>query len=772
MFEGLGWNQTRVNSWGPEQSLSGAGSGDGSNLLAATKSHRERGLGSAAGFAPSLVSQLSPVFCVPANKTLHRFWDRVSDRLFKIRHCLDITGQKRELALFAPEIDPALLGRIRAEGLTLEEILDATSGDLPPYRFLFLVDRARAFASSLSGFGGALLAALEKKDAEELSRLRLVHQKNLSQMTTQMRRLEIDSAEQGVATARGRLEAADYRVEFYQRLLDTDRNSWEVAESKARHELSAIMGGVASYNLLAGAVHLLPQVGSPFAMKWGGLEAGKSISSFAASVGNVANILEAIAASAGLEGNFARRREGWEHQKKLAAIDSKSTERQVRAAEIRLELAKRGLAQHQQSLEQIDEILELTDNRFTSLGLYTHLAAQLQVLYRGAYQNALGLARLAERAFQFERSGTSALGLASSYWDGPRAGLLAGERLLVDLQTLERTFLETNYREHELDQTLALSQIDPQALLALRTTGECEFDIPEVFFDLYYPGHYFRRIRNARLTIPCITGPYANVSATLELVRSWVRTEPNPTAPLREVPSSRTSSVATSTAQNDAGVFELSFRDERYMPFEGAGAVSRWRLTLPKTFRQFDYATINDALLSMSYTAKPDASLRAHVETENAALEGSILAHFATNPAKRVLSLRQDFSAAFGRLLRSPLGTTIPFEITERHFPPLFRGRSLSVKRGSLLVRLAEGLSAEGLTMTMDGQPISDFESDPSVGGLASADLPPAFVSAFIGGHQLAITNSGSLASTDDADAAVAPDKLQDALVYLEFTIG
>ena len=32
--------------------------------------------------------------------------------------------------------------------------------------------------------------------------------------------------------------------------------------------------------------------------------------------------------------------------------------------------------------------------------------------------------------------------------------------------------------------------------------------------------------------------------------------------------------IATSTAQSDAGVFEFNFRDERYMPFEGAGAVS------------------------------------------------------------------------------------------------------------------------------------------------------------------------------------------------------
>jgi Tc toxin complex TcA C-terminal TcB-binding domain len=34
-------------------------------------------------------------------------------------------------------------------------------------------------------------------------------------------------------------------------------------------------------------------------------------------------------------------------------------------------------------------------------------------------------------------------------------------------------------------------------------------------------------------------------------------------------------SIATSSAQNDSGMFELNFRDERYLPFEGAGAISR-----------------------------------------------------------------------------------------------------------------------------------------------------------------------------------------------------
>jgi Tc toxin complex TcA C-terminal TcB-binding domain len=61
--------------------------------------------------------------------------------------------------------------------------------------------------------------------------------------------------------------------------------------------------------------------------------------------------------------------------------------------------------------------------------------------------------------------------------------------------------------------------------------------------------------------------------------------------------------IATSTCQNDAGVFELLFRDERYLPFEGAGCISSWQLSLPSAFRQFDYNTITDVIVHVHYTS-------------------------------------------------------------------------------------------------------------------------------------------------------------------------
>jgi hypothetical protein len=74
--------------------------------------------------------------------------------------------------------------------------------------------------------------------------------------------------------------------------------------------------------------------------------------------------------------------------------------------------------------------------------------------------------------------------------------------------------------------SISLAMLDPLALINLKETGECFVNLPEEIFDLDYAGHYFRRIKSVRLTIPCVTGPYTAVNCTLTLLSNSVRTDP------------------------------------------------------------------------------------------------------------------------------------------------------------------------------------------------------------------------------------------------------
>ena len=156
------------------------------------------------------------------------------------------------------------------------------------------------------------------------------------------------------------------------------------------------------------------------------------------------------------------------------------------------------------------------------------------------------------------------------------------------------------------------------ALVGLRATGVCDFEIPEVIYDMDHLGQYFRRLKSVSVSLPCIAGPYTSVSAKLSLVNNRYRKNVNdPLNYAEDVVAGdnrfvynfgATQSISTSNAQNDSGIFELNFRDERYLPFEGTGVISSWRLELPTEVRQFNYTTISDVIIHVKYTARDGGS--------------------------------------------------------------------------------------------------------------------------------------------------------------------
>src|SRR5690606_15250879 len=135
--------------------------------------------------------------------------------------------------------------------------------------------------------------------------------------------------------------------------------------------------------------------------------------------------------------------------------------------------------------------------KFTNRELYAWMASQLAALHRQAYQAAYELAKKAERAAQHE------LGLEPAefhfiqfdHWDGPRRGLLAGERLHQELRRLDSAYMERNRRDYEITKHISLALLNPEELVRLRETGRCTIHVPEVLFDLDFPGQLRRRIR-------------------------------------------------------------------------------------------------------------------------------------------------------------------------------------------------------------------------------------------------------------------------------------
>ena len=413
-------------------------------------------------------------------------------------------------------------------------MLNVTSGNVPPYRFTYLLEKARQYAGTVESMGGALLSALEKRDAETLANLRTTHEQHLLKMRTQLQNFEISAAEQARDGLMLQQQAAEYRRDYYRGLSQTGLSGWERTQQVTRHLVTGLHEVEAVVQLVRAVLSLVPELGAPTAMKYGGIATSGAASGFASASQALAQAAEAASGSAGLEATFQRRDDDWKQQAALAQREVDQLKKQVAAAEFRIQIAERSLEVHSETLEQTEELYQFSKDRFTSLGLYTFLSTTLQRLYREAFNSALSMAVLAEQSYRFERPADTTTLLQRDYWDPSSGGLLAGERLLLDLQALERRYLETDYRELEIEQSFSLAQYDPAALAALREVGECSFKVPELFFDLAYPGHYRRRIKAVRLSLPCVVGPYANANATLKLLDSELRLgadrEPDPRA--------------------------------------------------------------------------------------------------------------------------------------------------------------------------------------------------------------------------------------------------
>jgi hypothetical protein len=192
-------------------------------------------------------------------------------------------------------------------------------------------------------------------------------------------------------------------------------------------------------------------------------------------------------------------------------------------------------------------------------------------------------------------------------------------------------------------------------------------------------GHYFRRIKSVAVSIPCVTGPMVGVHCKVTLLRSSIRTNAQllngeeyrrnseGDDPRFDDYYGTTQSIVTSTAQNDTGMFETNYNDERYLPFEGAGVISTWRLELPDSIRQFDYETISDVMLHFSYTAREGGE----------ALADKAIDHVLDRARKGVLagttrlfSARHEFGTGWARFkANKDSPAELALDLTNRHYP-------------------------------------------------------------------------------------------------------
>jgi len=628
-----------------------------------------------------------PYFCLPSNDQLVEYWDRVADRLFKVRHCMNIEGIVRELPLFEPPIPPGLLVRAAAAGVDLSSVLNEINAVPPHYRFNVMVQKALELTADVKALGASLLTAIEKRDAETLALLRSGHEMQLLQAVRQTKEQQSKEASESLNSLYKSRETVNARLEYYRDI--KFMTEWETANV-------ALMGGALAAQIVASIAEGLAApasaaseetigaagiYGTPVAtITYGGQQAGDAAASVARVSRDLSTIANTGAAMGATLGAYWRRWDEWKLQEKLAQLEIKQLDKQIAAAEIRVVIAEQELTNHDLQIENAQQADRLMHDKYSNQELYDWMVRQLSSVYFQSYQLAYDVAKRAEGAYRHELGLSDSRFVQFGYWDNLKKGLLAGEKLHYDLRRMELGYLDQNRRDLELTKHVSLRQLNPLALLTLKATGTCQVMVPEWLYDLECAGHYMRRIKNVALSIPSVVGPYTSVNCTLSLLKSSLRKSSIGDDYQRKGPEDdrfidyigTVQSIVTSTGQNDSGMFETNLRDERFLPFEGTGAESTWKLDLPKDYPSFDYATISDVILHIRYTARQGVD----PTKVNVALD-HLFQQASQSGLALLFSLRHDFPTEWSGFVNGTRDFTAT--IRKNYFPYFTQGRRINL---------------------------------------------------------------------------------------------
>jgi hypothetical protein len=637
-------------------------------------------------------NNLGTYFCVPENAQLVSYWDRVDDRLFKIRHSLDITGQFRALALFEPPLDPLALARAAGPSNDLAAPVSAKPGAVPALRYDVLIERARSLAGMVATLGAQILSAQERGDAEALALLETTQQEQVLRLSSDVAQQAIDEANATVDGLKATLDSATYRSKYYADLLAKDLNDSEDLSLRLMNAAMVASIGSSIFKTSASIAYGVPQVGSPFAMTYGGVQLGNIVDAIGGGFEILSEILSSQGQRALTMAGYERRREDWTLQKEQADQDVKSLTAQIDAAKARLASAKRQLEINAREAANVQAVDALLRAKFTNAQLYGWMVGRLAGLHFQAYLIALQAAKDAQTAFQFEFDSTQTF-FDVDVWDPARKGLLAGESLGLGLERMAAAAVRSSSRPLEIERIVSLGQLNPIALDALKTTGACDFELPELMYDYDYPGHYQRQIKTISVSIPAVVGPYQSIKATLQQTWNAVALSDDLDdvkylmGKLAQQPKSvrvgwgGKQQIAISRGVDDSGLFQLDFHDARYLPFEGTGAVSKWHLELPPQANRFDLDQLTDVILTVRYTAYLSETLKKDVP-----------GLLATTPVEvgYYIDARRSMPIEWQSFMRDHNGS---LQALDFEFEPKWAGALRKLQLDQVMIRLSASIS-------------------------------------------------------------------------------
>lgn len=572
-------------------------------------------------YKTSLIANISKqtfYFNVPRNENLMAFWETVADRLYKIRNSLNIEGIKRTLALFAPPIDPGMLVKARAAGLSISDILADSGAALPHYRFKVIVAKALEIARDLRNMQETLLQALKDKDSEALAQLRMQHRiaaKKLSQSIFEIQMKELETEASSLEVEK---EKKTKKQEHHKSNVEKLKTDFENGYAKTMQKVADLREKVESAKRIASAMYSIPDLdaggivnafgGIDFHMAaYGGRKLGEAALTMAESYLSKALEREAAALQQKAKGEEKKAAEEETFEESIATNEIDQTEKAIVVNTIRQEQNEKEQELFEKELERDEEEYEFLCDKFTNKDLHEWLVKQMTKLSKTMCKLATRVAKMAEKCYHFEIGdtdmGNAKSFISNSYWDGAYSGLLSADRLIADLHAMEVTYMENDKNEQKITWPVSLKKLQIELNeLSSNDNGNavfsalknCSFGIDSENIRSKL-GIDFCRIRDVRLRViaPNFTGLSLNAKLTMD--SNTLKFGSNEIQNRIGVQT-----MATGMAHSDCGRFDFNFKSDKFSFFEGAGLDSSWHLTIDDS----ELTSIDDVILYISFTAK------------------------------------------------------------------------------------------------------------------------------------------------------------------------
>ena len=233
-------------------------------------------------------------------------------------------------------------------------------------------------------------------------------------------------------------------------------------------------------------------------------------------------------------------------------------------------------------------------------------------------------------------------------------------------------------------------------------------------------------------------------------------------------------------------MFEFNFRDERYLPFERAGAISEWDIELStetelRSVRLLDNFRRDSHL---NYTAREKGGPFKEKATSDTKNFIANAADLTEQPLAQMFSMKHEFPTEWNRFLHpSAVGAEqiLSFSIGKERLPFFVQDRDIVIEKIDLFARCTQATTYNAIFSYVDqgGDTVTSTQinlpQNSAYGGLNNATLNAT--NAGLNLEELDIAKAVSLklkrsTATDYTKLTTNPDEVQDLFMVIHYKLG